>query len=238
MTAPAAPHAALATARIAEIDAHFEVCERQIRDYGRDKMRDFITSGIRYWTFKQALVERNAVHPPEEQVSFYAWLADPQNCVDSATYVTLGTQVIELFHVYFKIRLPILSKVGRAKFGYLCPEMEVWKAEIELGKREWIDGKERALAWIRDAETNSVTALQSLLIENTIQYTGDSSENASNPLNGGHKGNWDVLRERTPIVGAALRDMTKDELLGWLGLSDVKDETVYIQVVRRTKEQT
>lgn len=236
MTAPT--HAAHIADKLARRNERAFRLQSLLRKRGAALTRIFIQDGILLWRFKREELWRELGAP-----SFDSWVADPDNKQESASKVHLQIQVIETCWCYFDIDRALLYGVGYRKWQMIVPEIELWKAYAEkykgFGPEAYWKSWERVRGWIHAAQTNSVSALGTLLIENSIQYTRTDGENASTPPVGGQTGQFEALIERQPFDIVWLRaSKDVDELLARLGLSDITAGQIYLSAFRPRPKDT
>lgn len=204
MTAPAIHAAGLRTAQ-----RHHR--SERIRRKLRQNANAFIQDAIRLWRYK-----RDELWRETGAASFDGFVTDPDNKQDSATKVHLQVQVIETCWHHFGIDRVLLYPVGYRKWGIIMPEIEHIREKIRGEfSRQWI------LDWIYAAHTNTASQLEMLMLEKSIRY---QSEIAANQATARHSGTYDTILDNVPMRVGDLWQMTKEELLSWLGAAQMQDD--------------
>lgn len=196
----------------------------------------FVVDGF-YLTRLKALMESSEEVQHQLQArSFWALISDPANGFQSSTRIGLQLQTIDLYWRYFCIDRVTLYPVGRARFGLINPEVEIWRERVNRNECSFSEGRMMALYWLHTATSLSVSGLETALTEQSIRY---ADKNASIPPVGGQTGQFEALIERQPFDIVWLRaSKDVDELLARLGLSDITGGQIYLSAFRPRPKDT
>lgn len=231
MTSHSSPHAAAIADKLARRNERAFRLQSMLQKRGAALARIFIQDAILLWRFKREELWREV-----GAVSFDAWVADPDNKQESASKVHLQIQVIETCWRYFEIDRTLLYGVGYRKLQILMPEIELYRQYIGTHYYAglWDELRLKVIQLIHSAQTLTVSALETLLIDNSIAYSGDGSKDASTPLVGGHTGRYETILDNIPMrVGNLRHEMSREDLLSWLGVGDMRDDDIlYVRTAR------
>lgn len=85
----------------------------------------------------------------------------------------------------------------------------------------WLEARMMALWWIHTAQPLSVSQLNLEMLSRSIQYTGQTTANQATAR---HTGTYDTILDNVPMRVGDLWQMTKEELLSWLGAAQMQDD--------------
>lgn len=219
-----APHAAALADKLSRRNERAFNLLSTLKSHNLVLSKLFVIDGVLLCQIKRLIESSVEVQQQLGATSFDALIADPSHEFDSATKCHLQVQTINLWWLWLRFDHVMLYRIGRARFGLINPEMEAWYDRVMTGKATYRDARAAGGYWLEAAQTLTVSGLQALLIERSIQYTRTDGETPSTPLNGAQTGRYEVMLDNVPMRVGNLRQMTHGELLSWLGVGDMRDD--------------